>query len=37
MIKEMQVRVLPHQAASMQAIARYVVDEQGIDGGGGLP
>ena len=31
MIKEMQVRVLPHQAASMQAIARYVADEQGID------
>ena len=31
MIKEMQVRVLPHQAASMQAIARYVADEQGIE------
>ncbi len=31
MIKELQVRVLPHQAASMQAIARYVADEQGID------
>lgn len=31
MIKELQVRILPHQAASMQAIAKYVAQEHGID------
>ena len=31
MIKELQMRVLPHQAASMQAIARYIAEEQAID------
>ncbi|MBO4658835.1 MAG: FAD-binding protein [Prevotella sp.] len=31
MIKELQIRVLPHQAASMQAIVRYVAEEQAID------
>ena len=31
MIKELQVRVLPQQAASMEAIARYVAEEHGID------
>ena len=31
MIQELQLRILPEQAASEQSIAAYVAREQGID------